>query len=80
EIHFDKLTREQILSSLRTSSIKLGVELDEHVESLILERSQGHMRDAHKLLSLYAMIGKENFMKLYIKTDKLWFQFIYSLV
>lgn len=80
EIHFDKLTREQILSSLRTSSIKLGVELDEHVESLILERSQGHMRDAHKLLSLYAMVGKENFMKLYIKTDRLWFQFIYSLV
>lgn len=80
EVRFSSISEEDIRESLISIAKKIKVEIPESVLSLIIVRANGHMRDAHKLLNQYLLIGEEDFLSFHFSTDILWLYLFASIV
>lgn len=63
-LDFNTKSKEEVIGNLYKIAKDKSIELPEKVADLIALRSKGHMRDAHKLLEKYLLIGKDDFLNL----------------
>jgi DNA polymerase-3 subunit gamma/tau len=68
-LNFSLIDDKSILDNLRNISTQMGLEIDDNVLNLIIERSRGHLRDAHMLLEQYKLLSRDDFMAL-LKSSK----------
>ena len=63
-LEYNTKSKEEVINNLKEIAIKQNINLPEAVANLIALRSKGHMRDAHKLLEKYLLIGENDFLNL----------------
>ena len=63
-LNFTTKSREEVVNNLNKIAKEQGVELSDQVSNLIALRSNGHMRDAHKLYEKLLLIGEKDFLSL----------------
>lgn len=63
-LEFSTKSKEEVINNLRKISKERDIYLSDAVANLIAIRSKGHMRDAHKLLEKYLLIGEKDFLNL----------------
>lgn len=61
---FNTKSKEEVLANLKKIATERNINLSDEVANLIYLRSKGHMRDAHKLLEKYVLIGEKDFINL----------------
>lgn len=61
EIKLQGVSISDIEHNIRNHMINLDMDVDDMVIKTIAQKSKGHMRNAHMLLDLYSLIGKEAF-------------------
>lgn len=66
EINFELVNSENMKENLLSLANKSEISVDEEVISLIIKKARGHMRDAHKYLDQYSMVGKDSFQELFV--------------
>lgn len=69
ELQVTKVSVTDIVNNLRSVASKFNIEVDEQTLKIIAHKSNGHMRNAHMLLDLYSMLGKDKFIES-VKTSK----------
>lgn len=63
-LEFNTKSKEEVINNLQKIAADRDINLPEAVANLIALRSKGHMRDAHKLLEKYLLIGEKDFLNL----------------
>ena len=63
-LEFNTKSKEEVINNLQKIAKDRDINLPEAVANLIALRSKGHMRDAHKLLEKYLLIGENDFLNL----------------
>jgi len=63
-LNFNTKSKEEVIANLQKIAIDKNIKLSDAVANLIALRSKGHMRDAHKLLEKYMLIGEDDFLNL----------------
>lgn len=63
-LNFNTKSKEEVLTNLKNIASSNNINLSDSVANLIALRSKGHMRDAHKLLEKYMLIGEKDFLEL----------------
>lgn len=63
-LNFNTKSKEEVITNLQKIAIDKNIKLSDAVANLIALRSKGHMRDAHKLLEKYMLIGEDDFLNL----------------
>lgn len=63
-LEFNTKSKEEIINNLKKIAVDKNINLSDNVTNLIALRSKGHMRDAHKLLEKYLLIGEKDFLNL----------------
>lgn len=63
-LNFNTKSKDEVISNLSKLAKERNINLSDGVVNLIALRSKGHMRDAHKLLEKYLLIGEKDFLNL----------------
>ena len=63
-LEFNTKSKEEVINNLQKIAKDKNINLSSNVANLIALRSKGHMRDAHKLLEKYTLIGEKDFLNL----------------
>lgn len=63
-LEFSTKSKDEIISNVNKIASERNINLSEAVLNLIVLRSKGHMRDAHKLFEKYLLIGEKDFLNL----------------
>ena len=63
-LEFATKSKDEVVNNLNKIASERNINLPEAVSNLIALRSKGHMRDAHKLLEKYLLIGEKDFLNL----------------
>lgn len=80
EVRFENIPSGEVEESLREIASSLQLVVPDSVIQLIISRSNGHMRDAHKLLNQFSVMGNDTFVRVYFNTDVLWMHLFYALL
>lgn len=80
EIRFSTISEVEVRSSLQEIAKSKNIDLPDRIVDLIVLRASGHMRDAHKMLNQFMLVGEETFVANYFTTDKLWLYLLFSIV
>lgn len=63
-LNFNTKSKEEVIANLNKIASENNIQLSNAAANLIALRSKGHMRDAHKLLEKYMLIGESDFLNL----------------
>lgn len=80
EVRFESIRPEDVRESLLEISSGMDISVPDSVIELIVTRASGHMRDAHKLLNQYMVVGEDTFMRVYFNTEIIWLHLMYAMV
>ena len=76
KLRFDLVKEEDIKTNIKSIIDSKNVSVDDNIISLIANRCQGHLRDAHMLLDEYLLLGEEQFKKLVQSSEELYYKLI----
>lgn len=76
KLRFDLIKEEDIKTNIKSIIDSKNVSVDDNIISLIANRCQGHLRDAHMLLDEYLLLGEEQFKKLVQSSEELYYKLI----
>lgn len=76
KLRFDLIKEEDIKTNIKSIIDSKNVSVDDSIISLIANRCQGHLRDAHMLLDEYLLLGEEQFKKLVQSSEELYYKLI----
>ena len=76
KLRFDLVKEEDIKNNIRQIVERKNIEINDNIISLIANRCQGHLRDAHMLLDEYLLLGEEQFKKLVQSSQELYYKLI----
>ena len=76
KLRFDLIKEEDIKTNIKSIIDSKNVFVDDSIISLIANRCQGHLRDAHMLLDEYLLLGEEQFKKLVQSSEELYYKLI----
>lgn len=77
KLRFDLVKEEDIKSNLDNIVRIKNIDISDTTLNLIVDRCQGHLRDAHMLLDEYILLGEEQFKKLVQSSKDLYYALIY---
>ena len=63
-LQFNTKTKDEVTANLKKIAADKNIKLSDNVANLIALRSNGHVRDAHKLFEKFLLIGEDDFLKL----------------
>ena len=76
KLRFDLIKSEDIKNNLEKIIKNKQIDIKDDIIQLIVDRCQGHMRDAHMLLDEYLLLGEEQFIKLNQSSISLYYKLI----
>lgn len=76
KLRFDLIRPEDIRSNLEKITEDRQISIKDDIIQLIIDRCQGHMRDAHMMLDEYLLLGEEQFIKLNQSSISLYYKLI----
>ena len=77
KLRFDLVKEEDIKLNLDNIVRIKNIDISDTTLNLIVDRCQGHLRDAHMLLDEYLLLGEEQFKKLVQSSKDLYYALIY---
>lgn len=77
KLRFDLVKEEDIKLNLDNIVKIKNIDISDTTLNLIVDRCQGHLRDAHMLLDEYLLLGEEQFKKLVQSSKDLYYALIY---
>lgn len=77
KLRFDLVKEEDIKFNLDNIVRIKNIDISDTTLNLIVDRCQGHLRDAHMLLDEYILLGEEQFKKLVQSSKDLYYALIY---
>lgn len=77
KLRFDLVKEEDIKLNLDNIVRTKNIDISDTTLNLIVDRCQGHLRDAHMLLDEYLLLGEEQFKKLVQSSKDLYYALIY---
>lgn len=77
KLRFDLVKEEDIKLNLDNIVRIKNIDISDTILNLIVDRCQGHLRDAHMLLDEYLLLGEEQFKKLVQSSKDLYYALIY---
>ena len=80
KIRFDLINKEDIKNNLLSIVSKKGISINDNILDIIIDRSDGHLRDAHILLDQYMILGEESFIKLNQSSKEIYYKLIISIL
>ena len=63
-LNFTTKSKDEVINNLKKIANDRNINLSDAAANLIALRSKGHMRDAHKLLEKYVLVGENDFLNL----------------
>ena len=63
-LNFNTKSKDEVICNLKTLASLMNINISDQATNLIATRSKGHMRDAHKLLEKYMLLGEDDFLNL----------------
>lgn len=76
KLRFDLVKEQDIEKNLENIVESKHLEVKRDIITLIADRCQGHLRDAHMLLDEYVLLGEEQFRKLSRNSQELYYKLI----
>lgn len=76
KLRFDLIKDNDIKMNLENIIEKKQISIKSDIISLIIDRCQGHLRDAHMLLDEYILLGDESFKRLIQSSQELYYKLI----
>lgn len=65
EVKFEAVPFEDVVANVKGICIKRNLGVSDEIVSLIAKKSKGHMRDAHKYIDQYCLVGEEGFKEVF---------------
>lgn len=65
EVKYDPVPFEEIVKNVKSLCEKRDIQISDKVVDMIAKKSKGHMRDAHKYIDQYVLIGEEGFLEVF---------------
>lgn len=80
QIKVTTVPQSEIIKNIKSNCEALGLEADDLVVNTIANRSKGHMRNAHMLLDLYQLVGRDVFAESVKSSRQILMQYFLSIV